>query len=81
MKRKIIIIIIFIILNINIFTFTDELRENGYKLNKVFMHKYSKLIEKYPNIRNFMFRPSDRQLISFDSKALNDTVTVLVLKV
>ncbi len=68
-------------INICIFSFTNELRENGYKLNEVFMHKYSKLIEKYPNIRNFMFRPSDRQLISFDSKSPNDTVTVLVLKV
>lgn len=64
-----------------IFAFNEYLRTRGAELNKIYYEKRKALKYKYPDIDQFMFRPSDRDIIDFSKKAPTDTVTVLVLKI
>lgn len=81
MKRflaLIFIIALFVSLNSELF---DKLRTDGAKLGYEALKKEYNLLKAHPEYKEFMFRPSDRGLIDFNSKAASDTVTVLVLKV
>lgn len=59
----------------------DKIRTDGPALGYEALKKEYNLLKAHPEYRNFMFRPSDRTIIDFNSKAPGDTVTVLVLKV
>lgn len=78
---KLAILTLMIISTIIIFGFTDDIISRSTELNKVYYEKRQILMNKYPQITQFMFRPSDRHIIDFTKKAPSDTVTVLVLKV
>ncbi len=78
--KKIIIVILILIFTILLYPNISQLRNNGKKLGYNALKKEYDLLKKHPEYRNFMFRPSKRQLIN-NAKAGTDTIHVLVLKV
>ncbi len=73
--------LIIILFFLSIWSFDSEIRDNGIKINELYMQRRNHLIEKFPEIKQFMFRPSDRNIIDFSSKSPADTVSILVLKI
>ncbi|MFO8062194.1 MAG: FG-GAP-like repeat-containing protein [bacterium] len=80
MKRLTALLFIILVFTV-IYPELGILRKQGAETGYKSMKKIHELLNRHPEYRQFMFRPSERNLLDSKTKAGSDTINVLVLKV